>query len=205
MSRVGVIFIVLLIGFIPTVTWIPSEGMMNPEFKVTQSGSEGPVIGWIGAQGNETMVIAWDGVYTGQSQEVWRHLIQVNDTDGVDTVIFMYRWISESEWTNKTGVLIEGNETVGWYVANFTYAVWWDYDTGRVMTEGNGGNFHFKIFANDTLGNWNMTGILTYMGGYMLVNPPPDAFIRSPLGLGIIGTSVAVVVVVLVVVFRRHR
>ena len=178
---------------------------MNPEFKVAQSGSEGPIIGWIGVPGNETMVIAWDGVYTGQTQEVWRHLIQVNDTDGVDTVIFMYRWISESEWTNKTGVLIEGNETVGWYVANFTYAVWWDYDTGRVMTEGNGGNFHFKIFANDTLGNWNMTGILTYMGGYMLVNPPPDAFIRSPLGLGIIGTSVAVVVVVLVVVFRRRR
>jgi hypothetical protein len=170
-----------------------------------QSLSEGPTIEWWEISGTEQLIIAWDGAYTGQTEEVWTDSRWVNDSDGVDTVIFRYRWTSETEWMNKTSILIEGSETRGHYSANFTYAVWWNYETGRPETEGSGGNFYFKIWANDSLGNWNEVGPMQYTGGYMFVEPPPDYILwRTPQGWAMIGIPIVIASVVTIWLIRRR-
>jgi hypothetical protein len=175
--------------------------LYNPK----QSPSEGPTIEWYETAGNETVVLAWDGAYTGQTEEVWTHSAWVNDSDGVDCVIFRYRWIGDTEWTNRTAKLIEGNATLGHYEANFTYAVWWNYDWGYPETEGGGGNFYFKIWANDTLGNWNEAGPMQYMGGYMLVHPPFDYILwRTPIGWAVVGTIIVITSAFIVFLARRR-
>jgi hypothetical protein len=206
MRRVGVALVLLfwlgstiLIG----VSAIGPDG--SSYYTNKQSPSEGPTIEWFGLTGTEQLAIAWDGAYTGQTEEVWTHSQWINDSDGVDSVIFRYRWTGETEWMNRTGTLIEGNDTRGYYSANFTYAVWWNYETGRPETEGSGGNFYFKIWANDTLGNWNEVGPMQYMGGYMFVEPPLDYYLwRTPLGWAMIGIPVAIASVVIVLIFRRR-
>jgi hypothetical protein len=106
---------------------------------------------------------------------------------------------------NRTATLIEGNATVGLYRANFTYDVWWNYDTGRPETEGSGGNFYFKIWANDSLGTWNEVLPMQYTGGYMFVEPPFDyILLRTPLGWLMIGLPIAVVSIVIILIFRRR-
>ncbi|MFW9910460.1 MAG: hypothetical protein ACFFEF_18030 [Candidatus Thorarchaeota archaeon] len=171
----------------------------------TLADEEGPSIDWMVDDEFQNITIAWDGAYTGQTEENWDFWIWVNDTDGVDTVIFMFMWIGRTEWKNVTGVLVEGNSTKGLYNGNFTYAVWWNYTLGRPQTEGSGGNFHFKLFANDTLGNRNTSPVLTYMGGYMLVNPPIYFYLASPTGIALIGALVAFAVTFAVWFRRRHQ
>ena len=170
---------------------------------IIQSENSGPTIDWY-VQPNETVVLAWDGIYSGQTEEFWNQSIWINDTDGVDTVIFRYRWFSETEWTNKSPTLIDGNDTVGRYNSNFTYAVWWNYTLGGPQTEGNGGNFDFQVFANDTLGNWSETGILTYSGGYMIVSPPPEVIFFSNL-LPTLGAAAVIIVIITIVIVIRRR
>jgi hypothetical protein len=200
MNRVGVFLVVVLLGITSSITGNPSE-RFDTQFTVSEF--QGPTIDWLGSSTNESLVIAWDGVYNGQTEEVHRIQARVNDSDGVDSVIFRFMSVAESEWSNVTGVMTEGDALNGSYHANYTYAVWWDYVASRPMTEGSGGNFRVKIFANDTLGNWIETGNLTYSGGYFLVHPPIDSFIRSPLGLGVTGTTIAAIVVVLVIARKR--
>jgi len=172
---------------------------------VLHSSSEGPTIGWFEITETGEVVLCWDGAYTGQTEEVWTYSSWINDTDGVDCVIFRYRWIGYTVWTNKTAKLIEGNSTLGQYEANFTYAVWWNYEFGYPETEGSGGNFYFKIWANDTLGNWDEVEPIQYMGGYMLVHPPLDHILwRTPIGWAVIGTIIVIMGAVTVVVARRH-
>jgi hypothetical protein len=169
------------------------------------SATDGPTIEWYDSISTASVVLAWDGAYTGQTEEVWIDSRWVNDTDGVDTVIFRYRWTGQTEWMNRTATLIEGNVTVGRYSANFTYDVWWNYDTGRPETEGSGGNFYYKIWANDSLGNWNEVLPMQYTGGYMIVEPPLDyIFWRTPLGWAMMGISIAVASVAMIWMFRRR-
>ena len=169
-----------------------------------QSENAGPTIDWY-VQPNETLFLAWDGAYTGQTEEFWNHTVWINDTNGVDTVIFRNRWVSETKSTNKTPTQIDGNDTVGLYNSNFTYAVWWNYTLNRPQTEGNGGNFNFQIFANDTLGNWSESGILIYTGGYMFVSPPPEVIFFSNLILTLGAAAVIIVIITIVIVIRRRR
>ncbi|MFW9849474.1 MAG: hypothetical protein ACFFF4_10045, partial [Candidatus Thorarchaeota archaeon] len=153
---------------------------------------------------SETMVLAWDGAYTGQTEETWHMDAWINDTDGVDTVIFMFMSTRESEWNNQTPTLIEGNATLGRYQYNYTYSVWWNYTINRPQVENAGGNFDFKIFANDTLGHWTETGILSYTGGYMLVQPPPEIVFFSNLIPSLAAVGIIVVVISVVIIFRRR-
>ncbi|MFW9887717.1 MAG: hypothetical protein ACFFER_06010 [Candidatus Thorarchaeota archaeon] len=105
---------------------------------------------------------------------------------------------------NRTATLIEGNATLGRYQANFTYAVWWNYEFGYPETEGSGGNFYFKIWANDTLGNRNEVLPMQCTGGYMIVEPPFDYILwRPPLGWLTIGLSVAAASLMIIFIFRR--
>ncbi|MHA2323672.1 MAG: hypothetical protein ACXACG_18760 [Candidatus Thorarchaeota archaeon] len=207
MKKVGFAVFILLIGFVSIHRVGGSTSSTLSEFAQAQTELEGPTIDWYGQQINESVHIAWDGAYNGQTEEVFAHRIWVNDSDGVDTVIFRYRWVAETEWTNKTGVLIEGNETTGFYNENFTYDVWWNWETGRPETEGNGGNFAFKLFANDTLGNWVETSPRHYSGGYIVVNPPIEYFLFSTVqGWSLIGFTVGTpLIIALLVILRRRK
>ncbi|MFX1260526.1 MAG: hypothetical protein ACFFAZ_00430 [Promethearchaeota archaeon] len=191
MRRVGAAIVLMV--------WLGSA------FVIGVSANEGPTIEWYDTTSTASLVLFWDGAYTGQTEEVWTGTRWINDTDGIDTVIFRYRWMGETEWMNRTATLIEGNATLGRYQANFTYAVWWNYEFGYPETEGSGGNFYFKIWANDTLGNWNEVLPMQYTGGYMIVEPPFDYILwRTPLGWLMIGLSVAAASLVIIFIFRRR-
>ncbi len=190
-------------------TGLPPLGTMdgcilNISTQSMLAGSSGPTIEWVYGDDGQNVTIAWDGVYDGQTEDTWSHWVWVNDTDGVDTVLFMYMWIGESNWRNVTGILKEGNATRGYYNVNFSYRVWWNYTESRPQWEGSGGNFHFKVFANDTLGRWSDTPVLTYMGGYMFVKPPTPFFL-TPVGLTIIAAVAAVSVIIVLVVIRKRK
>ncbi|MHA1575722.1 MAG: hypothetical protein ACTSU3_00030, partial [Candidatus Thorarchaeota archaeon] len=160
---------------------------------LSQNQSDGPTIDW--PYSNYSVVIAWDGAYNSQTEEVWGSSYWVNDSDGVDCVLYRYRWTSQTEWINRTTTLMEGNDTTGRYYGNFTYDVWWNWDSGSVETEGDGGNFQFKIFANDTLGNWNETIPVQYNGGYILVYHPADyVLFTSLVNIAIIGIVIVSIV-----------
>ncbi|MHA2142845.1 MAG: hypothetical protein ACXADD_15270 [Candidatus Thorarchaeota archaeon] len=193
MRRVGAALILMAsMGSLLFLGVAASKPSVFPVNVLHQFQSEGPVIEWYNITGTEQFIIAWDGAYTGQTEEVWMNSRWVNDSDGIDTVIFRYRWYGETEWMNKTANQVEGNLTNGRYSANFTYSVWWNYDTGRPETEGSGGNFYFKIWAK-------------YTGGYMFVEPPFDyIFWRTPLGWATIGIPVVIASIVMVWLVRRR-
>ncbi len=176
----------------------------HPAAQSMLAESSGPTIDWTYGPDGENVTLCWDGMYDGQTEEVWPHWVWVNDTDGVDTVLFMYRWMGESNWRNVTGVLKEGNATRGYYNGNFSYRVWWNYTAARPQCEGSGGNFHFKVFANDTLGHWSGTPILTYTGGYMIVKPPTPFFL-TPAGLTIVAAVVVGSVIITLVTIRKRK
>ncbi|MBY8997833.1 MAG: hypothetical protein KGD60_08870 [Candidatus Thorarchaeota archaeon] len=104
-----------------------------------------------------TLVI--DGAYTGQSQEIYERRVGVNDSLGVDSVIFRFKWSNDEEWLNRTAVLIEGDEFIGRYKGNLTWPA------------PGGGIFQLKVFANNTLGYWNETSPITIHFGYMYWDP----------------------------------
>ena len=177
----------------------------HSKYSIAQSSSGGPTIDWYDIPENGSLVFCWDGIYDGQTEETWQFSRWVNDTDGVDVVVFRFRWFSEQGDWNITATLVEGNETCGLYEANFTYAVWWNWETGTPETEGGGGNFDFKIWANDTLGNWSEVEPIRYSGGYFLVYPPAGhMLLRTPIGWTIIG-AVLITTTVIFLVYRRRR
>lgn len=120
------------------------------------SSESGPSITWY-PEPIPTLVI--DGAYTGQSQEIYERRVWVNDSLGVDIVIFRFKWSYDEEWRNRTTVLVEGDEFLGRYKGNLTWSA------------PGGGTFQFKIFANNTLGHWTETSALTVQFGYMYWDP----------------------------------
>ncbi len=206
MRRVGAALILLVwLGCVVFAGVSATEPDEFPIYNHQQSPSDGPTIEWYNITGTEQIIIAWDGAYTGQTEEVWTNSRWINDSDEVDTVIFRYKWHGETEWMNRIATLIEGNVTLGRYSANFTYAVWWNYDAGHPEVEGSGGNFYFKIWANDTLGNWNEVEPMQYTGGYMVVEPPLDYVLwRTPLGWAIIGTPIVIASIVIIWITRKR-
>ena len=183
------------------LTQISHSDDLNAVF--SQSFSNPPIIQWPHSPVNATYtpVIAWDGAYTGQTQEVWSWTYWVNDTDGVDTVLFRFRWGYEDEWFNRSTVRVEGNSTNGRYNGNLTWGVEWNWEEGRPEWIDGGGSFGFKIFANDTLGNWIETSVIQYTGGYMIINPPPIYYI-SIIGPLLIIPAIAIIIFV---VWKRRK
>ncbi|MFQ5831302.1 MAG: hypothetical protein ACE5H4_01190 [Candidatus Thorarchaeota archaeon] len=96
-----------------------------------------------------------DGAYTGQTQDVFEYQTMVNDSDGVDVVLFRFKWEGDDDWLNGTTVRTEGDEFQGTYKGNLSWPA------------PGGGTFQFKVFANDTLGNWNETSPMTVHFGYL--------------------------------------
>jgi hypothetical protein len=163
-----------------------------------QGGENPPSIEWHHAG----VTYHWDGVYYGQTEEVWPSTNWVNDSDGIDTVLYQYKWESSAEvWINRTPILLESNSTHGFYSYNFTQRVWWDWERNVPVIESTW--FAFRIFANDTLGNWRTTPAMGYSGGYMVINPPPEFYIIQ--GLPILMIIGAVLVVSLVIVMRLRK
>ncbi len=87
----------------------------------------------------------------------------MNDSLGVDSVIFRFRWSDEIEWLNRTAVLVEGDEILGKYRGNLTWAA------------PKQGAFELKIFANNTLGYWNETSPMLFTFGYLFWNTSPTS------------------------------
>jgi hypothetical protein len=105
-----------------------------------------------------------DGAYTGQTQEVFEWEVWVNDSLGVDSVVFRFKWSRDEEWVNRTTVLVEGDEFLGRYEGNLTWPA------------PGGGAFQLKVFANNTLGQWNETSPMTVHFGYMYWSPIYTSF-----------------------------
>ena len=120
------------------------------------SSETGPSIEWAP---EPIATLIFDGAYTGQSQEIFAYWVWVNDSLGVDSVIFRFKWSNDEEWLNRTTVLVEGDEFLGSYKGNLTWPA------------PGGGVFQFKIFANNTLGYWNETSPMTVHFGYMYWDP----------------------------------
>jgi hypothetical protein len=147
----------------------------------------------------------WDGIYNGQTEEVWDFDIWVHDPDGVDYVIFRFQRGLTSEWENETAVLIEGNSTTGLYSGNLTYSVQWnsemEYPNPSYFV------FSFKVFANDSLSNWAETTTMTYMGGYVVISlSSTTTIVSNPynwLVLPAVGTALAAVVILFVLRSKR--
>ena len=120
------------------------------------SSESGPNIEW-SPEPVATLVI--DGAYTGQTHEIFEYHVWVNDSLGVDSVIFRFKWSNDEEWLNRTSVLVEGNEFLGRYKGNLTWPA------------PGGGIIQFKVFANNTSGYWNETSPMTIHFGYMYWDP----------------------------------
>ena len=166
-------------------------------------GNDPPTIEWpVPLNYTLEVLMNWDLEYNGQTEQVFPSKNWINDSDGIDTVIYQYKWLSEGDWMNRTPTLLESNSTHGLYSYNFTQQVWWDWSINRVQVEG--GPFKFRIFANDSLGNWRLTSIYGYNWGYLFVNPPPLYYVllNAPI---IIAASFGVVVIVAVVWVRKRR
>jgi hypothetical protein len=200
--KVAAVLLLIICIVLPSVG-TTSDSIPSLTIQSLLAESSGPTIDWMYGDGVQNVTIAWDGVYDGQTEDTWSHWVWVNDTDGVDTVLFMYMWIGESNWRNVTGILKEGNATRGCYNGNVSYRVWWNYTSSRPEWEGSGGNFHFKVFANDTLGHWSESPILTYTGGYMIVKPPTPFFLTPP-GLTIIAAVVVGTAIIALVAFKKR-
>jgi hypothetical protein len=139
--------------FIALTSHIVSSGSSTAAITPSFGSSEtGPSIHWY-PDPNVTLVI--DGAYTGQSQEIYERRVWINDSLGVDSVIFRFKWSYDEVWRNRTTVLVEGNETLGRYRGNLTWPA------------PGGGRFKFKVFANNTSGNWNETSPMTVYFGYL--------------------------------------
>ena len=150
----GIIIVFLYLTLISFLISYGSAIAINtPSF---DSSETSPIIDW---PPEPIPTLYMDGAYTGQSQETFEWWIWVNDSLGVDSVIFRFKWSDDEEWLNRTTVLVEGDEFLGRYIGNLTWPA------------PGGGTFQLKIFANNTLGYWNETSPMTVHFGYMYWDP----------------------------------
>lgn len=115
-----------------------------------------PSISW---PPDPNITMCFDGYYNGQKQEIFDYWVWANDSLGVDSVIFRFKWSYDDEWRNTTTVIVEGDEFHGRYRGYLTWPA------------PGGGRFEFKVFANNTLGYWNETSPMTVYFGYLYWNP----------------------------------
>ncbi len=97
--------------------------------------------------------------------------VRVNDSDGVSTVFFRFNPVGNDTWFNVTATRVEGNSTEGTYTASFE----WTHTS-----------VDFKVFANDTLGEWSETGSIRYLIDYVGVSPQLYLLIIIPIILIVI-------------------
>ncbi len=172
-------------------------------------GVNPPSIGWVYAADTNwsehiTTGVQHDVLYDEFLTEyTWSYTSQIQDSDGVDTVFFQYRHNTNGDWMNDTPSMISGDSTDGTYSYTFVQEIWWNWTTSSPVIE-EGSYTEFRIFANDSLGNWRTT-MPTFQNVILMVFRPPwqyQLLQASPLifVLGIIGA-----LYIKVVIRRRNR
>jgi len=171
-------------------------------------GVDPPTIGWYYSQDINWSEHTITGVhitsdYQGQTERTWPYTSLISDSDGVDTVFFQYRYNRYDDWMNRTPSMIAGNSTNGQYSYTFVKKIWFNWESNRAEIEG-GGYTAFRIFANDSLGNWRTTMYTFEDVSLLTLNLPWQILIiqASPL-IAVIG--IICVVYVAVVIRRRKR
>lgn len=199
--------IILMVSGIPDVYCNDNEniGEIHP---LDVGGIDPPSIGWYYSQdinwSEHTITgVHVDGTYVGQTEHTWPYTSLIRDSDGVDTVFFQYRLNTNDEWMNRTPSLISGNSTDGQYSYTFVKKIWWDWESNRAEIEG-GGFTMFRIFANDSLGNWRITMPTFEDVSLWTLNPPWQVVIlqASPL-IAAIG-AICVLYVAVLIYRRKH-
>jgi hypothetical protein len=196
------LMIVLVLSGIPLVECNHNE-ILGEIQTLDVGGVNPPTIEWMFSE-NATVGtgVLWDGGYTGQTEMTWPYSSWVNDSDGVDTVFFQYRHSTSSEWMNRTPSMVAGDSTNGEYSYTFTQQIWWDWDTNSPQVEG-GLYVEFRIFANDSLGNWRTT-LATFKSGYWMYISTPLIPFSIPLEiLWVLGTVAIAIIAVWIIVNRR--
>lgn len=211
--RICVIFFLLFTIFvnIPEAQRDTIHLLLNSKNLRSQSSKNPPTIEWYPRPANVTdpNIIFWDGIYTGQTQETWTWTVCVNDSDGVDTVFFRFQYTDSDEWFNKSTIRIEGDGIQGKYEVTLTWGVTWNSEWERPMWVNGSGTFWFKVWANDTLGNWNETEPVLYTGGYLIIHTPttPSSPINPPYELYIFGgfACFSIAVIVSYIIIKRKK
>ena len=98
-----------------------------------------------------------------------------NDSDSIDTVFYQYAYGTNGEWMNRTPAMVAGDSTNGQYSYTFTQQISWDWEASRPEVEG-GLYVKFRIFANDSLGNWRTTLATFKSGNWLIVQTPTTPF-----------------------------
>jgi hypothetical protein len=122
---------------------------------------------------------------------ILRFSVLVRDPDGIDMVIGSYKNRSEPIWKNVTmGIYSDrGNNTYRYFAEplNFT-----------LDNENRGAEWDLKFYANDTLGNWNVSALGSI--SYWLV---PFGY-QPDYSLVIVG-AIGIVIIVVGVVYKKRR
>jgi hypothetical protein len=104
----------------------------------------------------------------------------ISDGNGIDTVIL--QWMEIGDWTNTTMQNLSVDNTNGSYNGSFQIDV-------------TGGTYYYRIFANDTFGNANVSDTYTVVGQYDYTwDKNPDSFGTVT---GVVGTNTTVGVIVI--------
>jgi len=117
----------------------------------------------------------------------------VSDPDGVSTVLFRFRMSGNESWVNRTTQMTSGNVTNGYYAGHLTYEV-------KPIVR-----FEFKVFANDTLGNWIETEPMTVEYAYVIYPAWFAVLFWMNSYLLLIVVSVSAVIVLLYMKRRRSK
>ena len=195
-----IITIILLVSFTSpfySVAEIHQNNQVQPtNLHATADSSDPPTIDWIGPPANSTNTEGplVEGAYWGQTEQIFDIYAWVNDTDGVNSVIF--RFLHQDNWENYTPTLAEGDEIRGRYTFTLVCNVAWDWETMRPVPGAVG--YQVKVFANDSQGNGIETGVYSYSYGfYISMGPLPYILLATPLGWLIMGVSVFAIVAII--------
>jgi len=200
---VGLLFILVFSGI--SCAECSHHGVSNKVQPLGENGENPPTIEWSFASGNMTAAtgMLWDGFYTGQTQLTWPYSSWINDSDDVDTVFFQYRYSNDGAWMNRTPSMAEGNVTCGRYSYTLVQTIEWDWDANRPVVEG-GLYVEFRIFANDSLGNWRTTLKTFKSGNWLSIDPPPIVSNPDIFPIIVLG-AISLVAVLAIVLYTRHR
>jgi hypothetical protein len=118
-------------------------------------------------------------------------LVLVRDPDGIDTVIGSYKNRSESIWKNVTMEVYGdlGNNTVLYSAKPLNFTL----DKEHRLEV-----WYVKYYANDTLGNWNVSELVS-ISKYLL----PSRY-QPDYSLVIVG-AIGIVIIVVGVVYKKRR
>jgi len=120
--------------------------------------------------------------------------VTVRDSDGIDTVIGSYKDANGTIWSNVTLTLFDTLEDDWMYYVGHGENV-------TLKPEIRLKIWNVKYYANDTLGNWNVSAVMNNSYYLMLLQEPP----LNPLILS--GSIIAVVGIftVVLLVWRKKR